>query len=135
MSRSHESRAEAASGASRPGRGRVQTLPAPVTPLVGRAHEVEAARRRLLDGETRLLTFTGPAGIGKTRLALAVAYALLDRLAHGARFVDLASLSGPALVEVTIAQALGLQGATDRPTLVRLKPHLRYRQFVLIPDN
>jgi predicted ATPase/DNA-binding CsgD family transcriptional regulator len=110
-------------------------LPAQVTSLVGREREIEEARVTVLGGAARLLTFTGPAGIGKTRLALAVAASLPDHIAHGARFVNLAALRDPALLDVTIATAIGLQEMGERPPIARLTSYLRDREIVLVLDN
>jgi predicted ATPase/DNA-binding NarL/FixJ family response regulator/Tfp pilus assembly protein PilF len=117
-------------------------LPAQVTPLIGREREVDEARCRLAHGETRLLTFTGPAGIGKTRLALALATALTavedgePRICpDGAFFVDLAPLSDPGLVESSIAQALQLSGSSGPTTLTRVVAALQRRRVLLILDN
>src|SRR3954467_1942753 len=85
---------------------RVSSLPHPRTPLVGRAAEVTIARARLLDQAVPLLTLTGPGGVGKTRLALAIAHDVIDAFADGAVFVDLAPLRDPALVLPAIAATI-----------------------------
>ncbi|MGE0541627.1 MAG: tetratricopeptide repeat protein [Dehalococcoidia bacterium] len=117
-------------------------LPAQVTPLIGREREVDEVRRRLTGGETRLLTFTGPAGIGKTRLALALATVLAVAedgeppvCPDGAYFVDLSSLSDPGLVERSIAQALQLSGLSKPTTRTRVIAALHRRRMLLILDN
>src|SRR5690349_17963896 len=89
-------------------------LPTPSTSLVGRQEEVAATRQRLLAPEVRLLTLTGPAGTGKTRLALAVAMSLREEFADGVHFVDLAPIREPALVARSIAQVLGIRDAGDQ---------------------
>src|ERR1051325_4401584 len=110
-------------------------LPTPATSLVGRRQEVSAARRRLLEHEVRLLTFTGPAGTGKTRLALAVAASLPGDFADGAYFVDLAPIRDPELVARSIAQMLGIQDAGDQPLIETLRHYLQPRQLALVLDR
>ena len=110
-------------------------LPAQPTPLIGRAGAIEAALRRLRDDGARLLTLTGPAGVGKTRLALAVAEAALPRFTHGAWFIDLAPLADPALVPSAIAQALGIRPAPDQTPQESLLRALRDRRQLLVLDN
>lgn len=83
-------------------------LPPSPTPLVGRTAELTMLRELLTQGAARLLTLTGPPGVGKTRLALEVARAVEARFSGGVWFVDLSPLSNGALVLPTIAQAVGL---------------------------
>jgi predicted ATPase/DNA-binding CsgD family transcriptional regulator len=85
--------------------------------------------------EVRLLTLTGPGGVGKTRLALQVGMGLSDNFADGVVFVSLAPISDPDLVVSTIAQALSLREEGKRPFLDRLKFQLRDKQLLLLLDN
>ncbi len=88
-------------------------LPAQLTPLIGREQEIAAACALLQRPQVRLLTLTGTGGIGKTRLALQVATALLDDFPDGVCFVPLASINDPDLVIPTLAQTLGQKEAGD----------------------
>src|SRR5215472_1716917 len=88
---------------------RDDTLPLPLTPLVGREADVTALCELLKRPEVRLVTLSGTGGIGKTRLALRVVSELRGDFADGVCFVALAALSDPALVVSTIAHSLGLK--------------------------
>jgi len=111
------------------------TLPTPPTPLVDREREVDAASELLLGGSARLVTLTGPGGIGKSRLALAVAARVGPRFADGARFVDLAPIRAPDLVAATVAGALGLRESGSRPSLDDVAAYLRGKRLLLVLDN
>jgi len=114
---------------------RQTNLPAQLTPLVGREREVEQVCGLLCRADVRLVTLTGPGGIGKTRLGLQAAADLLDAFADGVFFVDLALIRDPALVPVTIARTLGLPDVGEQPLLARLRAALRPRQLLLVLDN
>jgi predicted ATPase/DNA-binding SARP family transcriptional activator len=108
-------------------------LPRQLTSFVGRQRE-RAAIARLLDS-TQLVTLTGPGGCGKTRLALEVAADALAQLPDGAWFVDLASVSDPALVEQAAALAVGVPIPASRSALEALVAHLATREALIVLDN
>jgi predicted ATPase/class 3 adenylate cyclase len=101
-------------------------LPVAASPLLGRERELEELVGLLRDG-TRLLTITGPGGIGKTRLALQVAAELTGSFVDGVFWVPLVVVTDPDLVLPTIAQTIGAGG--------RLKEHLRAKELLLLLDN
>lgn len=109
------------------------TLPAELTPFIGRTEEL-AEIHRLLD-ETRLLTLTGTGGIGKTRLALQAASDLLEKFENGVFFVSLAPISSGKHIVQTIAEAIGFPLSTEEAPLDQLIAHLRKRQLLLVMDN
>ena len=109
-------------------------LPAAVTPLVGREQEVEAAADLVLREGVRLVTLTGPGGVGKSRLALEVARRLGPSFADGARFVDLAPVQSADLVVAAIASALGLR-TSGGPLIADVKAYLSRRRLLLLLDN
>ena len=109
------------------------TLPAELTSLVGRREELGAIKRQL--GTARLLTLTGPGGVGKTRLALRTARDLVSQFADGARFVRLAEVSDPDDVTSAVATTLGLQDRSTPWTISMLAEHLSEKRLLLVLDN
>ncbi|HEY2596396.1 MAG TPA: AAA family ATPase, partial [Chloroflexota bacterium] len=111
-------------------------VPVPLTRLIGRQGEIEAARRCLLEAGVRLLTLTGAPGAGKTRLALDVAEAVRAEFPDGVWFVSFAPVQSPELVLPTIAQVLGVREADRRvPLLETLTRTLQDRRLLLVLDN
>jgi predicted ATPase/DNA-binding SARP family transcriptional activator len=102
-------------------------VPVPPSQLVGRARELEELVALMRRDEVRLLTLTGPGGIGKTRLALELARAMADAYEDGAAFVALAPLAEPSLVMPAVAQALDV---TDK-----LEDSIREERRLLVLDN
>jgi predicted ATPase/class 3 adenylate cyclase len=101
-------------------------LPTTATPMVGRKKELADAVRMLSDG-VRLLTVTGPGGVGKTRFAIEAAVELLESFTDGARFVDLAPLRSPNAVLPAISTAVRARGS--------LEDTLREQEALLVLDN
>ncbi|MBA3531268.1 MAG: tetratricopeptide repeat protein, partial [Ardenticatenales bacterium] len=114
---------------------RPNNLPAYFTSFVGRDGIVEAIANRLRQPEVRLLTLSGPEGIGKTRLAVQAAAYLLEEFKQGAFFVSLSSLQEPPLLGAMIAQALGVREDGSEPLEGCLQSALRKKQMLLILDD
>jgi predicted ATPase/DNA-binding CsgD family transcriptional regulator len=110
-------------------------LPAALTSLIGREREVAALQVLLHDPVVRLLSLTGPGGVGKTRLALEVAGTLAAQFRDGVYFVSLAEVSDPDLVPSTIAQAMGIREFANRPIAARLAEELAAWDALLVLDN
>ncbi len=110
-------------------------VPLPLTPLIGRAHEVQQASSMLRDPKVRLLTVTGPGGIGKTRLALQVARDLQQAFTDSSCYVPLATSTTPQQGILTIAQTLGLRETRKRLRFEDLQTFLREKQLLLVLDN
>ncbi len=116
--------------AARSARG---ALPRPLTSLVGRRLEVAAVSSLLREPDSRLVTLTGAGGVGKTRLALAVAETLAAELGEGACFCRLASLRDPSLVSSTvIAELGGIETAEPDDALISM---LQGRELLVVLDN
>ncbi|MEO7909119.1 MAG: tetratricopeptide repeat protein, partial [Roseiflexaceae bacterium] len=110
-------------------------LPVPPSQLIGRAVTLAMLVARLRQGIPRLLTLTGPPGIGKTRLAIEIARALQNDFDAGVCFVTLAPIRDSALVASAIAQALSLKVNDKQPPVELLKSYLSDKVLLLVLDN
>lgn len=110
-------------------------VPRPLSRLVGRSGVAAAVAELLRRGESRLLTLTGPGGVGKTRLALEVAQRVAADFPEGVAFVDLTPLRDPALVVDAVAQRLGVDDRDATPSRDRLAVALGDRRMLLVLDN
>jgi predicted ATPase/transcriptional regulator with XRE-family HTH domain/Tfp pilus assembly protein PilF len=110
-------------------------LPLPLTSLVGREYELRAITQQMQNPACRLLTLTGPGGIGKTRLALEVAHQLREAFEEGVYFVSLVSTSAPEFIIPAIADTLGLSFSGTAELKTQLLNFLKEQQRLLILDN
>ncbi|MCC6454111.1 MAG: protein kinase [Caldilineaceae bacterium] len=115
--------------------GPTHNLPAQLTSFVAREAEVAAVQQLLQGDGVRLVTLTGPGGIGKSRLALAIATRCLANFRDGVFFVLLASIDEIALVLPTIAQTLGLREMPNTTVRQNLHAHLQDKELLLVLDN
>jgi predicted ATPase/DNA-binding XRE family transcriptional regulator len=111
------------------------SLPVQPSSFIGRERELDEIGAQLRRDDVRLLTLTGPGGVGKTRLALQVAAVVVDRFPDGAVFVSFGSLADPDLVPPTIAASLGLKEVGREPILERMLEYLQDRRLILALDN
>jgi predicted ATPase/DNA-binding winged helix-turn-helix (wHTH) protein len=132
---SHESEISPATVKPKSARKRHE-LPVPRTSLIGREQQVAEACELLLREDVRLLSFTGPGGAGKTRLAVAVAAAIADQFTAGVQFVSLASITDPELVAAALAVGLEIQQSASRTISQLIGDQLQNSgPFLLILDN
>jgi predicted ATPase/class 3 adenylate cyclase/DNA-binding CsgD family transcriptional regulator len=109
------------------------SLPSQFSSFVGRAPQLAEVRKLL--AQDRLVTLTGAGGVGKTRLAVEVANQLAAEYADGVWYVDLAPITDPAVVPVTVARALGLPDQPGRSTMDTLLRFVHDRQLLVVLDN
>jgi predicted ATPase/DNA-binding CsgD family transcriptional regulator len=110
-------------------------LPPSLTSFVGRDREIHRVTVLLRRSDVRLLTLTGPGGVGKTRLAQAAAAEVIAAFPDGAWFVSLASVANPSLVGSTLAQTLGVREASGEPLIDRMAAFLADKRSLLLLDN
>jgi predicted ATPase len=110
-------------------------LPVSTTSLVGREQAIDEVVALVVDSEVRLVTLTGPGGVGKTRLAVAVGERLQDRFDAGTVFVPLAAVTRPELVLAGIGRAVGADLAGASSPVDALAEQFRDGRWLLILDN
>src|SRR5579872_6855487 len=110
-------------------------IPIPPTPIVGREREIAEVSDLLARHDVRLVTLTGPGGVGKTRLALELAAGFRNRTSCGVTFISLASIRDPVLVASTIANGLGVRESPVEPVAERLLAYLAERNLLLVLDT
>lgn len=110
-------------------------IPSALTPLIGADKSLENVAAILLRAGTRLLTLTGPGGIGKTRLALAIGATLLEHFPDGVFFIPLETIQAPALLATQIARSLNMEIVGAQSLHETITAYLRERKILLILDN
>jgi predicted ATPase/transcriptional regulator with XRE-family HTH domain len=113
----------------------VSPPPLPPTALIGREQEMMRTMTFLQRDGVRLLTLTGPSGVGKTRLAIQLAQDLGEQFEDGVVFVALAPLRDPSLLPATLAQALGLRESSEGQVSEQIQAYVQEKQLLLVLDN
>jgi predicted ATPase/class 3 adenylate cyclase/Tfp pilus assembly protein PilF len=114
---------------------RPNNLPLQPTTFIGRTKELKDAINLLRRHDVRLVTFTGPGGSGKTRLALQVAAQLIDEYEHGIFFASLEAINDPSLVVSAIVRTLGVREGAGLTEFEALREHLQNKHLLLVLDN
>ena len=111
------------------------SIPASSTTLVGREHEIAMIGRQLLDPACRMLTLTGPGGVGKTRLAIQVARQFESHFVEGVFFISMAGIERTESIIPAIANVLGLAFSGPADPVVQVSTFLRTKEILLVVDN
>jgi predicted ATPase/transcriptional regulator with XRE-family HTH domain len=114
---------------------KIEAIPVPLTALVGRFNEIEQISLLLGEPDCRLLTLTGPGGVGKSRLALEAAHLLQERYPDGVAFVSLAPVTDAAYIPAAIAEVLGVGFAGNESAGRQIIAHLWGKHMLLVLDN
>lgn len=122
-------------GTSTGGINQTSRLPMPMMPFLGREDDIARVLGLLDDPAVRLLTVSGPGGVGKTRLAIEVARRVASDFADSVRFIPLAAIRDPGVVLPAVAEALGSRERGSRDLLDVLEIELRDRHLLLVLDN
>jgi predicted ATPase/transcriptional regulator with XRE-family HTH domain len=117
-----------------PGPERAPGLPVPPTPMLGRSHELRLITEAITGSSYRLVTLTGPGGVGKTRLALEAARLNAFHFPEGVCFVSLGELAGSSLVPIAVARALGAVISGDEPQS-SIARHLSQGRYLIVLDT
>jgi len=107
----------------------------PITSFIGREEAVETVASMVIRDGVRLLTLTGPGGVGKTRLAIRITDQLAPSFGDGALFIPLSTIRDPTLAMSAIAYALGVRDASDRSLLEVIQSALAAKHLLLVLDN
>jgi predicted ATPase/transcriptional regulator with XRE-family HTH domain len=110
-------------------------MPISPTPLIGREHETDMIIKQLSDPDCRMLTLTGPGGVGKTRLAIEIAHQLEAEFSDGVFFLSLAGTSSPESIIPILAAELDMVFSGPADPKVQVINHLRNKETVLVFDN
>jgi predicted ATPase/DNA-binding XRE family transcriptional regulator len=127
--------ADVAEGADAVPIGPPSTIPMPPSPIIGRDADIDELSRLLTTGGARLVTFVGPAGVGKTRLALELAHRLSRQFAQGSLLVPLAPVSVAEDVAVAVAEVMGVRPSPDGSLAAAVREQAGSRHQLLLIDN
>jgi predicted ATPase/Tfp pilus assembly protein PilF len=123
------------SGQAAPAQWHAAALPTPATPFIGREDELLELRNLLCKSPARLVTVTGPGGVGKTRLALHTAHHVAASFRDGVVYRALSGLASSDLLVPSLAEALGIQLSRDEDPVVELEAFLHSKQLLIVLDN